>query len=335
MTAITSRYGIDNDTTLLTGFTTARKGYGGIGFEGSVPMDAAREMIGWEPIEAAVQGTYITDTGVTTVQDPSRKMLVHPRTGVVLGVNGEGYTAHPYEETLLDNAAKITDGELGIARVGTLKQGRKAFVQYEMTENIKAGGPGAEPVEFRPFLNAATSLDGSISTSYFTGSQVIICDNTLSMALKQAGKAGDIIKVRHTRYSRLNVQAARDVLKIIFEVADDFTDAVNALTAEFVSDAQWAEFVERMVPLPEKEGRGLTLAETKRESLNGLWNNDPRVAPWKNSAWGVLAATNTWGHHIQTAKGATRDERATARLLDGSIEESDALTLKVLAEVTA
>ena len=44
-----------------------------------------------------------------------------------------------------------------------------------MADTLNAAG-----VEFRPFLTATTSLDGSIATTYQTGAQVAVCDNTLS-----------------------------------------------------------------------------------------------------------------------------------------------------------
>ena len=42
-----------------------------------------------------------------------------------------------------------------------------------------------------------------------------------------------------------------------------------------------------------KEGRSKTIADKKVAILNDLWKRDPRVAPWKNNAYGVLAAFNT------------------------------------------
>jgi hypothetical protein len=53
-------------------------------------------------------------------------------------------------------------------------------------------------VEFRPFLTATTSLDGSIATTYQTGAQVVFCDNTLSTALNSADTR---VKVRHSANS--------------------------------------------------------------------------------------------------------------------------------------
>ncbi len=44
-------------------------------------------------------------------------------------------------------------------------------------------------------------------------------------------------------------------------------------------------------------GRALTLADSKRQSLQHLYRTDPRVAPWAGTAHGVLQAVNTYHHH--------------------------------------
>jgi hypothetical protein len=72
---------------------------------------------------------------------------------------------------------------------------------------------------------------------------------------------------------------------------------------------------------------------TKREQLHDLWHKDPRVTPWKGTAWGVVQAVNTWQTHVQTVRGAHRFERQMTNALDGST--GDALALAKLDVVKA
>lgn len=319
---------------MLTGFTERRTGgFGGTGVQGAVSLEQANSLIGWLPYESeAVNVTILTEEGVVTIPDPNAKVLVHPNTHEILGRHLSGYKVHGYAETLLRDAQAITSGsELGIAKVTLLGGGRRACVQYEFDENVTTG----RGIEFRPFLSAATSLDGSIATSFFTGSQVVICDNTLQLALRKATQAGDIYKVKHTRNSEVNVADARRVLDIVFRTSDEFAAEFDKLASEFVSDAQWLEILDRLAPRPKDDAPARTRGnlERKRVELSRLWNFDPRVAPWKNSKYGVVAATNTWANHVQVVKGADRAERNVARLIDGSFAKSDVATLRLLAEV--
>jgi phage/plasmid-like protein (TIGR03299 family) len=296
-------------------------------FTGAVPIEVARDLIGWEPVVGTSQGVFITNEGVTTLTDPNEKKYMNPRTGKIIGSVGIGHAVHAYEHTLLDTAQAIVDSsELGIGSVGMLGGGARAFVQYEFDETVNGG----KDVEFRPFLTAATSVDGSLATTFFTGCQVVVCDNTLTAAL---GSTHTSYRLRHTRNSKVDVQAAREALSIAFQTADEFSAMVDKLTNEFVSDDKWVEFLKAYVPTPPEEGRSKTVAINKQGQLNALWKNDERVAPWKNSAWGVLAATNTWRNHFQTVRNVTRTERNMAKLIDGTFVKEDRETLRVLAAV--
>lgn len=332
---------MSNDTTtttpaILTGFTEFRNSWGGEGIEGSIPLSKAHDLIGWVPLESVSNtSTFITDDGVITVEDPRQKKLIHPVTHEILGRHLDTYEVHPYADTLLRDARAISGGQLGIARVGTTRKGARAFVQYEMTETIHAGGPGAEPVKFRPFLNAATSLDGSLASSWFRGTNVIACDNALAAALTEGRRNGELYKTRHRRGSAVNVVDARKALNIVVEIADQYVEAIEDLTSQYVSDSQWKAFLEAIAPTDEKKGRALTLAENKQASLSRLWNTDTRVAPWRNSAWGVLSAVNTWVNHEQTVKNVDRTERNVEKVFKGDFERSDNAVLRILAEVSA
>lgn len=296
-------------------------------FEGPVPETVARDLIGWEPLEGPVQTTFLSADGVTTVTDPTKKMYVNPRTMTSVGVTGTRHRAHNYAETLIDVPEILADGKLGIGSVGTLNKGGRAFVQYELPENIDAG----KNVKFRPFLTAATSLDGSLATTFLRGFQVVVCDNTLAMALGERGRSE--YRVRHTTNSRVNVHDARTALGLIEQAADAFQAEVQALVNEYVSDEKWKKFLDELVPVPDKEGHSKTIAENKRRELDRLWKFDDRVAPWANSAWGVLAATNTYMNHIATVRNTSRDERRVSKLIDGSIAKADQHALAVLALV--
>jgi hypothetical protein len=60
----------------------------------------------------------------------------------------------------------------------------------------------------------------------------------------------------------------------------------------------------RLRPVPQEQGRGRTLAESKRDTPDRLWRSDERVFPWRGTAFGVLQAVNTYSHHHQAARGS-------------------------------
>jgi phage/plasmid-like protein (TIGR03299 family) len=295
-------------------------------YAGAIPVeDVTRRLFNWQAVSGEVSATRLTDTGVLTSIASNHQAIMRSDTGAVLGIFSKRYVAHQYDEWLVQNVSTILDAQLQIGSAGLLKGGAQAWVQIEMPETMEA----AEGVLFRPFLTAATSLDGSLATTYLTGAQVVVCDNTLSAAL---GTADDKIKVRHSTNSLSKINDVRAGLGIVHQIADEFEDQVKRLTSEFVSDALWQDFLARLTYVsPGATTRSINTAERKQDAMNRLWSHDERVAPWKNSAYGVLAAVNTYEHHEKTIKGASRAERNMSRVVTGGVDKLDASTLQMLA----
>lgn len=299
-------------------------------YPGPVPVDdVKRRLFGWEPVVGTVESTYPIGDMSAHLADESRKAIIRPDTGAVLGVFKNSWQPHEYKQWLLRNVESILDDDVAIGSAGLLKGGALAWVQVEVPETCTT----PEGVRFRPFISAATSLDGSMSSTYQTGAQLIVCDNTLSAAL--ADRDSLRVKIRHSRHSLGRISEVREALGIIHQVTADFEAEVRHLCDTKVSDGQWEAFLDAHAPLPEKNeaGRSRTLAENKREGLDQMWRADERVAPWRGTAWGVMQVVNTFTHHSQTVRGAHRAERNALRAITGGCDELDRTTLNTLEHV--
>ena len=292
-------------------------------YQGSIPVeDVHRRLFNWKAIEGQITATALTDDGVMTTTDPERKAIMRSDTGAILGIFKSGYRPHQYDEWLIGNVGSILDADLQIGSAGLLRGGAQAWVQIEMEETLSVAG-----VDFRPFLTAATSLDGSLATTYITGAQVVVCDNTLSAAL---GGSDRKLKIYHSVNSMQRLQDARAALGIVYDVADAFTEQVNRLTDETVSDSRWAQFVDAYSN-PTAAQKPTAQMVKKAETLQNLWTNDLRVQPWAGTAFGVVQAVNTYVHHLQTVRGETRSDRNAGRVIEGKVDELDRSTLQLLA----
>ena len=297
-------------------------------YEHAVPVaDVRRRLFHWSPVEADIQAVTIDETGVQTYTDPTRKAIVRPDTGAILGMFRTGYKVHDYDQWLINNVEGILDADLHIGSAGLLRGGAVAWVQVEMPATLTAAG-----VEFRPFLTATTSLDGSIATTYQTGAQVVVCDNTLSAALNTADTR---VKVRHSRNSLSKLSQVRDALGIVHQVADDFAAQVEQLTNQPVTEAQWTRFLAAYCATDDTKARkrALTTRNLQAKRMDRLWHHDQRVTPWRGTAYGVLAAANTYAHHLAPVRGASRADRNAERLVTGKVHDLDRHTLQVLATV--
>lgn len=297
-------------------------------YPGAIPIDdVVRRLFYWEAISAPVSAAYITETGVTSVEDSQRQAIIRPDTATILGVFKSGYQIHQYREWLVDNVATILDDDLSIGSAGLLDGGGVAWVQVEIPDNIST----PEGVEYRPNLLATTSLNGKVATTYKPTSTVVVCDNTLSIGL---GEDGATYKVKHSRHSHLKIADARDALRLIYTASDEFAAEVRALCETSVSGLEFTRFIDAYNPIPDAPGRARTLAERKRDDLLRLWSSDERVAPWRGTAWGVLQMSNTYTQHLSSVRG-NRLERNMLGAVTGTLWDSDRTAMSTLRKILA
>ncbi|WP_370934602.1 DUF932 domain-containing protein [Amycolatopsis sp. cg13] len=306
----------------------AVKGTSLVTFDHPGAEHASAGLFYWTGADGSASVTYDDGNGMALVADGKRFPVGRADTGEVFGYFGADYEIHNYREWLVDKVATIVDGDVQIGSAGLLKGGAQAWVSVEVPENFTT----PEGVEFRPNLLACTSLDGSISTTYKRTVTVVVCDNTLAAGLREQGLQK---KIRHRKNSKTGITEIRDALAFVHTVADDFAAEVKALCETEVSDKAWRAFLDAHEPIDGKSKRGLTLAEAHRAELSRLWNYDQRVAPWKNTAYGVVQAVNTYTHHTQPVRGASRPERNMARAVTGGVDKLDTETVATLDMVLA
>lgn len=276
-------------------------------YTGAIPVDdVLKRLFSWNPVKVSEQwtdpktGLLVTGKDIVIVRDDMTGA------GAKLGTFTDGYQLHPYPQWLVNNVFTIVDAsgsELGVSSAVLLRGGKIASVQIEVPETFR--GPAG--VEFRPFLTASSSFDGSISTQYGLMNTMVVCDNTLNAGLRERGQK---IKIRHTRNSLDGmVQAARDALGLIHSAADSFNEEIAELTALSLSERAFEEIVSELVPVADDASkRSVTMASNKRDKLMSL-RSDDRVAPWWGTAFGGVQLLNTFRQHEQIVRGATRPER--------------------------
>lgn len=295
-------------------------------YSGAIPEeDILSRLFNWKAEERAV---YVDGGGSNGLMlDESRKAIVRNDTNLILGMHSDGYQIHHFDEWLITNLSRLVGREAVFANAGLLAMGSIAWVQIEMPENIDV--PGG--VEFRPFLLATTSLDGSIASTFKPGYTNVVCDNTREIAL---GENTSEYRVKHTRKSQFVLADAAAAVNTLHMIAEEASKSITDLLSIDVSDAQWSQFVQAHVPLKDDAGKtGITLAENKRAALTGLYRTDVRVAPWSGTAWGVVQAVNTYNEHIATVRNVGREERKMHRAVKGEIGTADNAALATLKRV--
>ena len=302
-------------------------------YTGAIPIeDVRRRLFHWKAVEAPVcvrVDDPRTESGYRYIPQEDRKAIIRDDTNETLGILSDGYAIHQYDEWLLKNVADIIDdSDLRIGSAGLLKNGGVAWVSIELPENIQT----ASGFEVRPNLLATTSHNGSLATSFLTVCTAVVCDNTLTTALNEKGARH---VTRHSKYSGMKLQHVRDALGIVHSLAEDVVGDIDRLSAISVSDTEWNEIVNRIVPIDTSESarpQTVSRAKNKQEEIRSMYLHDPRVAPWTGTALGALNAFNTFNHH-SAGRDETRAERNALNALMGKTSEYDAYVLSVINNV--
>lgn len=312
-------------------------------YVGAVPIaDVEEKLFSWEPVEVAVYTDSIpVDMGPYGMQtrkilDPTRKAIVPSDDDTNrFGNFSQGYQAHGPKEWLVSNVADLigAENELQISSAGQINNRAIVWVELSVPETFHT----PEGIDFRPNLLACTSFNGTVATTYKRTSTLVVCDNTFRMAL---GEEGQAYKRRHT--SRSNSVAeqdkAREQLGLLYASAADMEAELARLCEWEISDVQFKEVL-RLSSLDSKTGkapeskRGATVSERKVAELEALYRNDPRVAPWAGTAFGVCQAFNTHYHHVRAAyAGTDRAERNMLGAIRGETDKVDTETLAWLRQ---
>lgn len=308
-------------------------------FYGPVPDEAVRKLLDVPLVTGEHLTRYVAPDGKKrTVVAGNRKDIVRADTGAVLGVFRQGYQIHGYDEWTRKTLDDIADTPLKTRSVGLLRGGAVAWHQAVLPDSYEVGS-GNGKFTFQPFILGATSADGSLASSHSTGAFSAVCDNTLSAALDAAAS---IIKTKHSKNSARKLGEIRDKLGLVLKAGDDFVQQAEDLMDVDVSEKDFALWLDEFTPVPEVvktkgggPGRGVTMAETKREELTRLWTSDEKVAPWRGTAFGIMQMANTWTTWNRGVKGADggRIERNFDLLVSGTISEEDERALKALKSV--
>jgi phage/plasmid-like protein (TIGR03299 family) len=281
----------------------------------------------------------------------------------VMNVASANFSTDSLAEVLIDNVAHIVQespGDLVVTGAGLLKWGKVAYLEISIPETLQNNKTG---IEFRPNLLASTSFDGSVATRYDKTITNVVCDNTHQIAIAQSSDKTGSFKLRRTKNFKQMLEGAREALGMIERGRDDFEAAIEAWSEVPVSPKQYEAWKDLVVPIPEpveklvtiKSIQGevqvpkistnaITIAMKKRDTMDELWNSDPRVEPWKGTKLGIIQLGNTYNHHFATTKGSkafdgnklqARVEGNQMKVMDGTFAKADAKFAEAIDQVLA
>lgn len=266
-------------------------------FDGAIPFSRVRDLFDFTVSYTPVY-TVRPDRGFVEV--PNRHALVRDGAGPEvppLNIVSKRYGIHQFSEVLIDNLLTLTDtpsSDLEIVGAGLLSNGAVGWVQVQAPEITVTGD------DMAPTITLASSHNGTFATQYRVGMFRFACSNQLGALHKGSG---GVYKLRHTLNSRVRFTEARAALGLLHQSTEEFRREVETLVATTVTDAQFGAIRMALDPRPignDVTAHATTRWENRQEALRTLWNDDDRVTPYRNTAWGVVQAYSTYRQNVRS-----------------------------------
>lgn len=270
-----------------------------------------------EPVSTTVDGKKLTiDSKFITYAEFPNELRA-------LGVVGNRYTPIQNSDAfdMLNNI--VDESGANFDSAGLIGNGSRCYITMKMPESIEVAG-GADVID--TYLNCFNSHDGSSSFRIQVAFLRQICTNGLTGMV-----GGSSVSLRHTESSTLKVQEVRDALNIVFKQQQAFEIEVQKLLNTKMTDTQYKQFVEVLVPEPKGEvtERKQNSVERVRGELMGLWKA-PTQAIVKNTHWAAYNAVAEYVDWFKPVRGSGEDKelvRAERRLTGESSLKNRAFEL--------
>jgi phage/plasmid-like protein (TIGR03299 family) len=124
----------------------------------------------------------------------------------------------------------LQSGRATIETAGAINEGRKAFICLKVDRDIIVDGSDT----VKQYVLIATSHDGSMAITATPTNVRVVCNNTLTAALRGANGA---IKIRHTSNAASRLQEAAKVLNLIARNTEVNTENYNKMKGIAITKA--------------------------------------------------------------------------------------------------
>jgi phage/plasmid-like protein (TIGR03299 family) len=168
--------------------------------------------LNWEVIKAPNTHHIFTPTGELIRTDISETSFFTYRAdtyGVLGDRLGKDYTVMQNTAALNIVDEVLQSGRATIETAGALDEGRRVFICLKAGDGLKVSDGDI----VQPYILVATSHDGSMSITAKATNIRVVCQNTLSAALRSEGV--QIAKIRHTTNAEGRLREALKIVKMI------------------------------------------------------------------------------------------------------------------------
>lgn len=221
------------------------------------------------------------------VQMPGHFSVTRDQDQVSLGFVGADYVPFSNHEAFSFFDSIVGSSEAKYETAGALYGGRRIWLMAKLPETmLVAGGEAVDQ-----YLYLETSHDGSKATTVGISPVVIVCQNTLNMAMSRAKQT---FSIRHTESAQGKIAEARETLQLTFKYQDEFKREVDALVTQSLTDERFAEILKaNMYWQPKATPKNIEAIVTNRATSTTIRDEQ------RGTAWAAVQSTTEWAQHLR------------------------------------
>jgi len=233
---------------------------------------------------------------------------VRTDTGAVLGIVGREYRVFNNRDAFNFMDSLIGDKLAMFETAGSLKGGRRVWMLARIPSEYRAGRDDI----IKPYVLLVNSHDGTMALRMIPTAIRVVCQNTLNLALRSAGREG--LAIRHYASLEQRVAEARQKLGIITARFDAFDAELHAMLEGELTGKQVTRYFEGLVP-PANTDRQRKNRREVIDTLQGNFENERNtLAGMRGTPWAAYNAVSEWADHQRKFRGVDDRAREESRL---------------------
>jgi phage/plasmid-like protein (TIGR03299 family) len=242
---------------------------------------------------------------------PTKKLIeivdkyatVRTDTNKALGIVGSRYEPVQNSQAFSFFDSLVGEGEAIYHTAGVLGDGERIWLLAKMPDYIKIKGVNGKEDVIEKFVLLTNSHDGSSPTIAKLTPIRVVCNNTLSAALRGTEQE---VRIRHTASSEEKLREAHKILGLTNQLYTQLGTIFNSFSNKKVTESQTKKFFEEIMP-DNVLAKHNTRTENNRTKLFELYETGMGSEFSKGTVWGLYNAITEYVDHEKYSNKQMKD----------------------------
>ena len=224
--------------------------------------------------------------------------------GRILGIVGKRWTPLQNRDAFEIFEPLVDAGEMVIHTAGSLRNGERIWALCQLNQDNSEIVAGDEVAKFVLLSNGH---DGKLAVHFGFTPIRVVCANT--EALARGSKASKLVRVRHTRFVKQNVQDLRNVMNFANQEFEATAEQYRYLASKGINSEDLDKYIKIVLGIGEKSADEMTtrsknIVSSIEDLFEGGRGSD--IAGVRGTYWGAYNAVT---EYLNYSKGRTANNR--------------------------